>query len=485
MRFRGFAERFATLLFVMLAAGCGRAGYGLNQGPSVDGGPGGADGGDRDAATDAPIDDGSSPTDAETGTEGGALTDSGVPCEPSDPARCEGDTRVYCDDQRMLRRESCPLGCEGGACTLFVPSNLSDSGPWESGTADLVVGDDAFSVWVFDTDTGSVTAYDGLPSGETDARTIRSEGTGSDPSGIAFAPDGPTGAEYGVFAVANLRIRSGGVVVGVGSRPWVLVVADELRVEGVLSGAADELQGAGHPGPGAGTAPAEGSDGFRAAGGAGGSFGSAGGIGANSPSHGGGTPGATYGTAELVPLVGGMPGGPDGRDVAAGGRAGGAVQLAAGRRIVVGATGRIDVSGGGGEGGQPVAVDASGGGGGGSGGGLLLEAPVIINDGAIGANGGAGGQGSSATATGSPGARGRADRVPAAGTANSEGRGGGGSGSDFRGASGGGLRGGESGGGGGGGAGRIRFNTAAGTESFVGVTPTLGSGLSTVGQVAQ
>jgi hypothetical protein len=439
---------------------------------------------DRDGSLDASTadaatsPDASSPRDART--DGATLRDAG--CTVDAGPMCDGQTRVQCTGDGGLERRDCPLGCSGGQCQLFTPSNVPDMQLFDAADGNAVVPQD--TVWVFDADSGSITAYDDLAM--TGESQVRAAGTGTDGSGIAFFERGPGGADYGVFALASLEVRSGAVAVGLGSRPWIVVAGETIRVDGRISAAADELSAMSHSGPGALTTPADGSQGFRASGAAGGSFGSSGGEGGWSLNHSGGTPGSTRGTVELVPLVGGTPGGASPRTGGESGPPGGAMQLVAGRRIEVGSTGAIEASGGGGGGGQ-LATDPGGGGGGGSGGAILLEAPVIELQGVLGANGGAGGQGSSASmSSGEAGARGRADRVPAPGSATANNAGGGGSGSDATGSSGNGQGASDSGGGGGGGAGRIRINTADGTESFdVGVTPTPTSGLTTIGQVTR
>jgi hypothetical protein len=78
---------------------------------------------------------------------------------------------------------------------------------------------------------------------------------------------------------------------------------------------------------------------------------------------------------------------------------------------------------------------------------------------------------------------GRTEQVPALGVPTSGTGGGGGNGSNQAGAT---TAGGnaQEGGGGGGGAGRIRVNTATGSETFPnGLSPTMASGLATVGTV--
>src|SRR6185295_8234981 len=163
--------------------------------------------------------------------------------------------------------------------------------------------------------------------------------------------------------------------------------------------------------------------------------------------------GMPYGTAELVPLVGGSGGGS-----ALGGftptlgtnHGGGAVQIVSGDSILIGDVGVVDMGGG-----FPSSPSSSvEGGGGGSGGAILLEAPSVTVNGVLAANGGGGGGGYL-----QHGLPGQPSSTPAAGG----GLGGTGSagsvanGSDAKVA-----MPSDSAGGGGGGAGRIRINTGCG-----------------------
>jgi len=284
------------------------------------------------------------------------------------------------------------------------------------------------------------------------------------------------------------------MLLGIGARPLVLLVAQEARIQGVLSVGADRLSGERLPGaggfrggptalvpgegPGAGEAASQNRSG---AGGAGhGLAGGPGGAGEAQEDIGPG--GLACGDPTLVPLVGGSGGG---ASFGLGGNGGGALQVSAGRYIRVGPGGMIDACGGGGRGGSTN----TGGGGGGAGGSILLEASVVDILGAVGANGGAGGQAGYFNGTNSwggvAGEPGQPDVVPALAA---EGQGMGGNGSNMGGVprdgQPGSTWGSDCGGGGGGAGGRIRINTFTGTESYpVGLLPNQESGLTTVGQL--
>jgi hypothetical protein len=96
-------------------------------------------------------------------------------------------------------------------------------------------------------------------------------------------------------------------------------------------------------------------------------------------------------TCPLSPL-GGCPGGGGGGSamlgLSHGGPGGGAVYVASGIGITVGASGGINVGGGGGTAGEPL---GGGGGGGGAGGSIILEAATLTVTGTMAANGGGGG----------------------------------------------------------------------------------------------
>lgn len=223
-------------------------------------------------------------------------------------------------------------------------------------------------------------------------------------------------------------------------------------------------------------APGIGGGGYAATGGAGGAR--DGGDGTGGPGSPGGAP---YGELLLDPLLGGSGGA--GALSRPGGSGGGAFQLVAGEKIVLGdgvTTGGINAGGCGGF----EASTGIPGGGGGSGGAVLLETLTIeIRKGAgIAANGGSGGAG----AAGKPGALEGSQTGPGAAPDPFYGNGGNGGGANaVAGSKGGDMpAGGYSGGSGGGSAGRIRINTRTGSVVVppgAVLSPTLGVGATTLG----
>ena len=193
----------------------------------------------------------------------------------------------------------------------------------------------------------------------------------------------PGGVELCVCRMDELTV---GDLVVTGARGLVILAHRHVTVTGVLSVAGRGAE----DGPGALLRYPEADNGYLS-GAAGGSYGTRGGRAAGMP----------FGTDELMPLVGGMRG-QDGC-TAAGGGAGGALQVTAGEAIYL--HGAISASGAGGRGGRGSCL---GGAGGGSGGAVLLEAPTVQVVGAVAANGGGGGGGGSndhgAGGSGSPGA---------------------------------------------------------------------------------
>lgn len=245
-----------------------------------------------------------------------------------------------------------------------------------------------------------------------------------------------------VGSTAGLRLS--------GPRPIVLAVLTTVDIQGALLVDGARLNSAGPggfagvvPGPGVGTTGTVGA--YAASTSAGASYCGVGGSGfATTPPAAPG--GRTYGTPELVPLLGGSEGGGAHGGGTYGGSGGGAIQIVAGASIIVRLVGSINAGGGGYEGG-------------GSGGAILLEAPTVTILGAIAANGGAG-----ATATG---ATGGLDATPSDQPAL--GGGNGSAGAMINGADG--VSGFASGGGG---AGRIRINTTTGAATVTGiVSPSL------------
>lgn len=285
-----------------------------------------------------------------------------------------------------------------------------------------------------------------------------------------------------VFAGRNVTIDLGTEVQLRGDRPAVLLALGTMTIAGRIT-AQDSIaqyagQGGGFSDPsGAGPQQGLGPGGGYAVSGAGAGGGSYCGLGGKggdetgTPTT-GASPGAAYGSANLVPLRGGSSGGLQGNHSGAGG---GAIHLAASGRVNVTADAVINMGGlGGGWFGN----------GGGSGGAVLIEGDTVSVAGKIAANGGGGGGGS--TAGGGDGANATGDAVAAlggAGGASGSAGGIGSSGDQINGAAAAGVSGQP--GGGGGGAGWIRVNTRSGTPDSVGLlSPGLTTACATLGTVA-
>jgi hypothetical protein len=205
------------------------------------------------------------------------------------------------------------------------------------------------------------------------------------------------GREAAVLFVSELVLPVGTKLVFSGDRPLIIVATGRVEIDGTISAAADSVSGwvgGGAPGPATANRPGTCPIDDIAGGGRPGSSDSASGLG---PSGGGfcgkggagstdlmGTAaavgGVTYGSPELVPLVGGSSGA-TGAGTGTGGAGGAALQIISAKEILIGDQGIIHVGGGGGW----LA------GAGGSGGAILLEAPTVTVRGVLAANGGAGG----------------------------------------------------------------------------------------------
>ena len=334
---------------------------------------------------------------------------------------CDGDDRVTCDGGKV--RETCLLGCDATTmeCHVLRPSNVGDAVAMDLGTSALSIGMTAEEVLIFDTDTGRVDRY--WPA--TGARMeVRAAVTDDVDAGIYHeqldgpgtkTPSGATIPDLAVWVMDGLTVGTMGTIYFVGRRAAVLLVEGDVLVEGRINARAARLKDTDGSdlfvdGPAAGGgAVSESGRGYgggregrrggdnRDSGGGGGSFGSPGGRGGEAESGTTAAPGPVYGNAELVPLYGGSAGGAGADDSnAAGGDAGGALQISVGGRLTVAADAIIDASG---RGGFGAIGPYGGGGGGGSGGGLLLEAAVISIAGIVGVPGGGGGGGA---ALGSP-----------------------------------------------------------------------------------
>ena len=234
---------------------------------------------------------------------------------------------------------------------------------------------------------------------------------GTAPTPLARTQSGGPGIV--VIPLRGLIVASGATLRLVGNRPVVFAVRGDGQVNGTVDASANgttsgaggnwsctpaTANGAGANG--SGSTVRWPSAGAGASGGGGGGFGTAGGRGGTadtnnngSSSGGSGTPGgsggATRGTAALIPLVGGCPGGRAGGCSSDGGAGGGAVQISASGSLVI--TGSLVANGG--NGATPCgASDEGGGTGGGSGGAIFLEAATVdLRPTTFNANGGRGG----------------------------------------------------------------------------------------------
>lgn len=307
----------------------------------------------------------------------------------------------------------CPLGCtvDRDRCYRLTPSNIDPQVFYGLGTAQLVLDGGTTQTIEIDTNTGAITG-------------LRAPNANSVVDGIFYKTIAQQdGTRVAVFSAASLQVAVGTTVRIRGTLPVLFYLTTTATIDGVIEVRAD----ASGPGPGGKPGgPNNGKDGALClgagkggsqkdsigveweAGGGGGGYGQDGAKGATvnctlgSPAE-GGSGGLAWGSTTLEPLTGGCGGGagggPDTLDTSGdggrGGHGGGAIQISAGERLTIGATGGIDAAASGGEGGHYGA----GGGGGGSGGAILLEAPEILLQGTLAANGGGGGAGSASALT--------------------------------------------------------------------------------------
>lgn len=350
---------------------------------------------------------------------------------------------------------------EGGAGGLgFTPSNVGDV---KLDTSDEVTVTDANCVVNADAaaDPQTVTGVSCVAGKRT--RSVVTQ---------------PNGSKIVVYAMKNLTVKAGAHMTFEGPDFVAFVVAENVKIEGNVdasptdlfmhTGRAGGALGKNGNADGVGAGAGKGADLTTKVGGGGAGFCGAGGGGTRA--------GATYGNAEIVPLVAGSSGG--GANGLSGG-GGGGLQIVAGGSIEIAASGVLQAGGGGGARGA----------GGGSGGAILLEAPTVIVAGALAANGGGGGGNGLQAVTGETGrpsavaAKGGVDNTPA----NSGGDGS--SAASIKGADGvyvsdpgTGIP--DHGGGAGGGAGRIRVNTTSGQAQISGtVSPDLTSACATQGKL--
>jgi hypothetical protein len=199
------------------------------------------------------------------------------------------------------------------------------------------------------------------------------------------------GGDACLVAADSIIVPSGATVVGIGSRPLVLLATTTIDIEGTIDVASHRgaAVGAGAD-PASCTAVAPTSPG----GGAGGTYGTDGGDGGIGLPD--GAPGLAANTGDPVDVRGGCPGGngaSGGGPGGVGGHGGGAVYLLAGISITI--DGTINASGAGGDGCSAGGGGGCGGGGGGAGGMIVLDGPTVTTRGALFANGGGGGEGAS------------------------------------------------------------------------------------------
>ncbi|MCB0158885.1 MAG: DUF11 domain-containing protein, partial [Caldilineaceae bacterium] len=211
-----------------------------------------------------------------------------------------------------------------------------------------------------------------------------------------------------VFVFDEIIVRDGGMIIGSGSRPLVLLSRSDIVVEnggsitvdaggsGFLGSILDNED----PGPGGYAGGDEQGDGngpgrgtwVGGNGGGGAGFGGVGGEGGEGGANNGGI---TYSASVLLSLEGGSGGaGGNGDGTPNGGGGGGALFLGAIGDVNINSGGLVSANGEEGDGSNTVPVARfNQGGGGGSGGAIVLQGDNIINDGTLRADGGDGGDG--------------------------------------------------------------------------------------------
>jgi hypothetical protein len=330
----------------------------------------------------------------------------------------------------------------------FRPSNFDGSAALEAALKDATLGD----VELSDCGPQVVGSENGrLGCGAPGENYKQIDGSGA-------------GLKYAVFVAKNVHIAADKILEVGGERPVVIIALESIVIDGSIQ-VKEGFSGAYPLGnaqqDGAGPGAGKGSSNTTSGSGGGGGFCGKGGNGGAATALGG----PSYGSPELLPLQGGSTGG-----ALFAAEGGGAIQLVAGREIVLKAGSYIDARGGG-----AVA-------GGGSGGAILIEAPTVKISGSVTANGGGGG--APGGQGGTPGGR---TATPALGGRNAENINGGDGGA---GATANGTNGvlsptpgdGSGSASGGGAAGRIRINTRSGAAEVSGlVSPSLGSACGTQG----
>lgn len=336
------------------------------------------------------------------GTVADVPVDMPVMCEPNE-VLCDGDDLVTCDGNGMeATRTPCDIGCTSTAmpprCSRPVPTNLPATICVDPGGQSLVVA----------------------------ANTTRAFNT-ADANCQQVINQGANLPKICLMKFIDVTIEEGATVTATGPNVLSILATGTMTIDGIVD--VSSTMAAAGPGSslmaGLGGAPAA----ISAGGGGAGheTDGGVGGISALIVGGVGGAAGMMYGMPPLMPQRGGARGGnggPQPQRTAAGGFAGGAVQLASCKSLAIGATAILDAGGGGGAGGNgslTAAADPGGGAGGGSGGSILLEAPVVTIAGGVFANGGGGGSGgahgvnNSPGVDGMPGQDGPRSTMPAAG----------------------------------------------------------------------
>lgn len=358
----------------------------------------------------------------------------GPVCTANQPLRCDGTNLVRCNaDGTGDSVQPCTLGCDvnGKRCFDMLPSNGLRTFLGQSGLQpNLNLGDSA----TVNTDTGDITVG-GAPIG------VKAD--------LYQQPGAPTirALIVGSFTCRNVTVIGKNALAVVSSGP--IVINGTFMASAYVSATGFYTAGAGAFSDGSCKGSLGDDTGGGAIGGNGGNgYGSPGGSGGSATNTSGfargGAGGTVTGNAQLVPLRGGC------GDVTGGG----AIHLVSGTRIAVSGM---------------VAANGLAGDGGGSGGGILIEAPVVEVSGLLVANGGAGDGRGANIGTGEDG---RLDTTPArGGMALKEvlffGAGGNGSAGNFGATNGESISVGQAfagGGHGGGGVGRIRINTASGSQ---------------------
>ena len=395
----------------------------------------------------------------------------------------------------------CGTAVLGGACTVNNAPATPDGGPVTPGTDGGTDAPGSTGPLGFAPSNVSLSGIDLTMAGDSDIATPCDLSTEPGPTpgatcltnAVEAIVTQSDGSKVHMFVVKSLKVEpTGHLTVDRPGLPLVIVSLGDMTIlgsidvhaegdRGVGGGATATQNGQKGVGPGGGP-PATGvGAATKGAGAGGGSYcgkGGRGAVEAMAPTQ-AGEPTASYGTPEIVPLVGGSTGGSGSFGAGAGG---GAVQLVAGGQFSLGAGVYINVGGGGG---QPAVSSNFGdnSSGGGSGGSILIEAKGVQISGILAANGGGGG-GVSATGT-----NGTPDAKPAPGGAKTgDGAGGaGGAGASIDGATPASVDPGPVGGGGGG-VGRIRINSASGAAVIAAsavLSPPVATACLTQGKVKQ